>query len=253
MMSKLNYINVNYKKNYAIVNLKIENDCWTEELLFEIKNICQIIQDNKKCLAVLFMSDSNNSGSGWSQSLSSMSDAVTIINETIIAVEELTIPSFFLIQGKANLPAMEMALACDIRFSLEDIKISLIDQESNLQPSDFIIEKLAKFSHRSFALDLLLFQKSLNAIDAKKSGLISEIYNAKNVLSELEAVLEKITNYGSVALRVIKESMLLGGKIDLSAGFNIEHERTLQLQETQDFQEGVNAFLEKRSPKFQGK
>ena len=254
MMSKLNYISINYKKNYAIVRYETNDDFWTKELLQETKDACQILQDNQKCLSVLFMSGSKNSGFGWNKNFHQMTkDCKTIINSTLIAIEQLPMPSFFLMQGVTNLPAMEIALACDVRFSLDNAIISLIDKESNLQPSDLTFRRLAKFSHRSFALDLLLFQKSLNAEDAKKAGLISEIYRSTKDLSEIEFVLEQITNYSSIAIKTLKESMSLGEKTDLNTGLNLEHERTLQLQETDDFKEGIDAFLKKRPPKFLGK
>ncbi|MBI51636.1 MAG: hypothetical protein CL779_00260 [Chloroflexi bacterium] len=254
MMSELNYISIDYKKNYAIVRYETNGDCWTEELLLEIKVACQKIQADQKCLSVLFMSDSKNSGFGWSKNFHLMTEECqAILNSALIAVEELPIPSFFLIQGITNLPAMEIALACDVRFSLDDTIISLIDKESNFQPSDFTFRRLAKFSHRSFALDLLLFKKSLNALDGKKSGIISEIYNSKGYLSAIEVVLEQITNYGAIAIKTLKDSMQLGEQVDLNTGLNIEHERTLQLQETDDFKEGIDAFLQKRPPKFLGK
>ena len=90
-------------------------------------------------------------------------------------------------------------------------------------------------------------------MDGKKSGLISEIYSSKEYLSEIEDVLGQISNYGAIAIKTLKESMRIGETVDLNTGLNIEHEKTLQLQETDDFKEGINAFLQKRSPKFQGK
>ena len=254
MMSKLNYISIEYKNNYAIIRYEANDDCWNEKLLLEIQDACQMIQADQKCLSVLFISNSKNSGFGWSKNFYPLTqDCKAILNATLIAVDELSMPSFFLMQGVTNLPAMEIALACDIRFALNDASISFMNQTTDLYPSDFTIHRLAKFSHRSFALDLLLFQKSLNASDGKKSGLISEIYSSKEYLHEIEIVLEQITNYGALALKTLKESMHLGGKVDLNTALTIEHEKTLQLQETDDFKEGINAFLQKRPPKFLGK
>jgi len=254
MMSKLNKISIDYKNNYAIVRYETNDDLWTEQLLLEIKDACQMIKVNQKCLSVLFMSNSKNSGFGLSNNFSPLTkDYKAIINSALIAVEELPIPSIFLMRGATHLPAIEIALACDVRFALDDAIISLVDKENHLQPSDFIVNRLAKLSHRSFALDLLLFQKTLKALDGKKCGLISEIYSSKEYLSEIKDVLGQISNYGGIAIKTLKESMRIGETVDLNTGLNIEHEKTLQLQETDDFKEGINAFLQKRSPKFQGK
>ena len=150
------------KNNYAIVRYETNDDLWTEQLLLEIKDACQMIKVNQKCLSVLFMSNSKNSGFGLSNNFSPITkDYKAIINSALIAVEELPIPSFFLMRGVTHLPAIEIALACDVRFALDDAIISLADKENHLQPSDFIVDRLAKLSHRSFALDLLLLNSKI--------------------------------------------------------------------------------------------
>ena len=131
-MSKLNYISIEYKNNYAIIRYEANDDCWNEKLLLEIQDACQMIQADQKCLSVLFISNSKNSGFGWSKNFYPLTqDCKAILNATLIAVDELSMPSFFLMQGVTNLPAMEIALACDIRFALNDASISFMNQTTD--------------------------------------------------------------------------------------------------------------------------
>jgi len=253
-MSKKNYISIDHNEKYIVVTCELTNDYWSKELLVEIIEVCQKIQDDQDCLSVLFLTNSDNSGLGWHKSMIPFSDvSKDLVNRVLSSIESLRIPSFFLMRGMSFLPAVEVALSCDIRLARDDVSIALMRKNNDVLPSDQTIKRLASFTHRAFALDLLLFQKLLNADQCKQSGLISEIFSGSSDLSEVKNLLTKITSYGPIAIKLLKESISLGADVDLNTALKIEHERTLLLQNTNEFKEGVHAFLKKRLPTFQGK
>ena len=253
-MEKKKIIDVEFKDNYGIIYYELVNDLFTKETIASLQLGLKQIVDRNDCLAVIFISRNDNSSLGWSQDLIlNNTQGNKLVDQLLNDIASLAMPTIFLLKGKSYSAGLELSLACDIRFAANDTQISLLNASNDYIPADSSINRLHRSMPRHKVLELLLFHKIISADEAYASGLISEVYESATAISESMQITKEIASRGPVAIKVLKQVLTLGSKTDLNTGMEIEHEGTIILQNTDDFIEGTDAFLNKRTPKFEGK
>jgi enoyl-CoA hydratase len=164
-------------------------------------------------------------------------------------LEALPVPVVAAINGPAYAGGMELAWACDIRiaaasarFADTEIKIGLVGGVQRLR-------RLAP----GLAADWLLTAAVLDADTALRYGLVSQVVEDDRVL---DVALEKAATIASLpplAVRGTKELIQMGYDMDMRTSDGYEREMSNRLSATEDHEEGVRAFLEKRAPNFHGR
>ena len=253
-MEKKKFIDVEFKDKYAIIYYELVDDLVTKETLKSLQLGLKQIEHHNHCLAVIFISKNHNSSIGWSKELIlNNAQGNKLVDQLLNEIASLTMPTIFLLKGKSYSAGLELSLACDIRFAANDTQISLLNASNDYIPADSSINRLSRSMPRHKVLELLLFHKIILADEAYSSGLISAVYDNATAISESIQITKEIASRGPVAIKVLKQVLALGSKTDLNTGMEIEHEGTIILQDTDDFIEGTNAFLNKRKPNFEGK
>ncbi|MDG1990458.1 MAG: enoyl-CoA hydratase-related protein [Dehalococcoidia bacterium] len=253
-MDKKKFIDVEFKDKYAIIYYELVDDLVTKETIENLQLELKNINNHKHCLAVLFISRTTNSSIGWSKELIvNNGQCIKLVDELLNEIASLDMPTIFLLKGKSYSAGLELSLACDIRFASCDTQISLLNVSNDYIPADSSINRLSRSIPKHRVLELLLFHKIISADDAYSSGLISAVYDNDIARSESIKFTQEIANRGPIAIKVLKQVMSLGSKTDINTGMEIEHEGTIILQNTDDFIEGTDAFLNKRKPNFEGK
>jgi enoyl-CoA hydratase len=253
-MDKKKFIDVEFKDKYAIIYYELVDDLVTKETIENLQLALKNINNHKHCLAVLFISRTTNSSIGWSKELIvNNGQCIKLVDELLNEIASLDMPTIFLLKGKSYSAGLELSLACDIRFASCDTQIALLNVSNDYIPADSSINRLSRSIPKHRVLELLLFHKIISADDAYSSGLISAVYDNDIARSESIKFTQEIANRGPIAIKVLKQVMSLGSKTDINTGMEIEHEGTIILQDTDDFIEGTDAFLNKRKPNFEGK
>jgi enoyl-CoA hydratase len=168
-------------------------------------------------------------------------------------IANLPCPVVASVQGACLSAGLELALACDLRLSADDARFGLPEVSQGTLPRAGGSQRLARLAGRSVATSMLLLGDELDAEAAYRAGLVSRVFKATELASEAEAAARKIAAHGPLALRYAKEAVLNGSQLPLDQALRYELDLSVILQTTQDRAEGVQAFLEKRPPRFEGR
>jgi enoyl-CoA hydratase len=175
--------------------------------------------------------------------LFSISDPIAKIDRPVIAE----------IQGDAIGQGLEMALACDIRISTEASRFGLPQIQAGLIPWNGGTQRLARLVGRGKALEMILTGKSISAHEAQRIGLVNQVVSSQEVTGTTMKMAREMASKGSIALKYTKEAVYQGIDLTLDQGLRLEADLYLLIHTTKDRTEGIRAFREKRTPKFEGK
>jgi enoyl-CoA hydratase/carnithine racemase len=154
------------------------------------------------------------------------------------------------IAGHALGGGLEIALGCDLRVATAGrYKLGTPEVSLGLLPGNGGTQRLTRMLGTSRALDLLLTGKTFTAEQALEWGLIAELFEDE---AQVQAYVERFAIGPALALRNIKRSVYEGGQLSLSEGLELEGELVEELFSSQDGNEGLTAFAEKRTPTFTG-
>src|SRR6266545_1099058 len=109
------------------------------------------------------------------------------------------------------------------------------------------------FDGKGIAMHLILTGEMIDAQEAHRIGLVNKVVPAADLLAEAEKMMRGILAMGPLAVRLALEAIDQGLEMTLDEGLLLEANHFGLLAATQDMKEGLTAFLEKRSAKFQGR
>lgn len=181
-------------------------------------------------------------------------DAVAgLWGDATAAVSRLGAPTIAVLGGDALGPAWELALACDLRIAAADVSVGSPEIRWGRMPSAGGTQRLVRLAGIGTALRLLLLEEALPAMDALDLGLLHRVVPATELETALEELLAGFRAAAPLALAYAKEAAVHGADLPLQDGLRLEADLAALLQTTDDQAEGVNAFLERRTARFEGR
>jgi len=182
----------------------------------------------------------------------SREEALTYLSLTPI-IASFNQPVIAAIAGRAYGQGLELALACDLRLCAEEASFALPQIASGEIPFDGGTQRLPRLIGRLRAMEMILTGKAIGAAEAKDIGLVNGIVPAAELNASAFNLAKELAAKGPIALRYAKEAVLKGLDLTLEQGLRLEADLYFLLHTTQDRREGITAFREKRSPKFEGR
>jgi enoyl-CoA hydratase/carnithine racemase len=171
----------------------------------------------------------------------------------IQALAAIPQPVVAAVRGRAHSAGLELALACDIRLAGEDATFALPETSLGMLPRAGGGQRLARAVGRAQALRLLLLGETIDAVEARRIGLVSGVVPSDEVEPAARRLAESIAARGPIATRLAKEAVHRGAEMTLEQALRYELDLTVLLQTTADRAEGVRAFADKRPPRFIGR
>ncbi len=168
-------------------------------------------------------------------------------------LENIGKPSIAAIHGYAFGGGCELAMAASLRIASDKAQFGQPEIKLGVIPGYGGTQRLSRLVGKGRALDLCLSGRTLNAQDALSWGLISAVTPADELLSTATDRLVSLLEQAPLALRYMLEVIHHGDDLPLAEALNLEATYFGLCCATQDKNEGVNAFLEKRKAHFQGK
>lgn len=162
-------------------------------------------------------------------------------------------PVIAVINGFALGGGCELTMACDIRLASDKAKLGQPEVNLGIIPGYGGTQRLPRLVGRGKAMQLILTGDLIDAAEAKRIGLVDEVYPHDELMDRAMAMAEAICSKGPLAVEMAKECINRGLETSLSVGTDLERTNFGQLCGTDDKTEGMSAFLEKRKPEFKGK
>lgn len=168
-------------------------------------------------------------------------------------IETLDIPTIAVVNGFALGGGCELAMACDLRIASERAKFGQPEVGLGITPGFSGTQRLPRLVGKGKACELILTGDIILAAEAERIGLVNKVVPADALMKEAIALAEKIQKNAPLAVRYSNRAIKEGLDTDLESGIALEAELFATCFTTDDQKEGMQAFLEKRKPVFQGK
>jgi enoyl-CoA hydratase len=169
------------------------------------------------------------------------------------ALENLEKPVIAAINGYALGGGLEVAMACDIRIASENARMGQTEINIGLIPGWGGTQRLTRLIGATKAKELIFTGKMIDARTAEQLGLVNMVVPQDKFRETVRQFALELAQKAPVALKVAKALINKGAEISLDAAIALEREGFGVVASTEDLQEGVSAFIEKRKPVFKGK
>jgi enoyl-CoA hydratase len=169
------------------------------------------------------------------------------------AIEACTKPIIAAVNGFALGGGCELAMHCDVIIAGQDAKFGQPEVKLGIMPGAGGTQRLLRVAGKFAAMRWLLTGDVFNAEEAQRIGLVSEIVEPDEVVSHSLAIAARIAALPSLAVGAIKESLLLGADAPLASALALERKAFQLLFATEDKDEGIKAFRERRTADFKGR
>jgi enoyl-CoA hydratase/carnithine racemase len=177
---------------------------------------------------------------------------VAHIRRTMDDVEALPQPTIAVVNGFAFGGGTELLLACDLRVAAAHAQFGLTETTLAIIPGAGGTQRLPRLVGRSRAKDLILTGRRIDAVEAERIGLVNRIAPAGQLRETAIELARTIADNGPVAVRAAKSAIDRGTELPLREGLAVEASCYERVLPTKDRLEALEAFAEKRKPRYVG-
>lgn len=174
------------------------------------------------------------------------------IRDVFTKIEELPQPTVAAINGYAFGGGLELALACDFRYAAKHAKVGLTEVSLAIIPGAGGTQRLSRLIGASKAKELILTARKIDAQSAFELGIVNKVVEQEKLMVSAISLAEEILKNGPLAVTQAKFAINYGSNVDLKTGLAIESKAYEVIIPTKDRIEALEAFQEKRQPKFIG-
>jgi len=173
--------------------------------------------------------------------------------EVVTTIRHTKKPVIAAVNGAAAGGGANLALACDVRIASDKASIGQTFNKIGLHPDWGGTYFLPRLVGPAKALELIFSGEMVKADEALRIGLFNRVVPADELEQETNALAKLYAEKPPIAMALAKTAIYDSGTNDLEAMLDVELDHQLRSFDSEDATEGLNAFLEKRAPKFLGK
>ncbi|WP_286239237.1 2,3-dehydroadipyl-CoA hydratase PaaF [Neptuniibacter halophilus] len=226
------------------------------KLLEELADLLQETQANPEVGAVVITGSGKAFAAGADVREMATLDAVGVLRDPRVdhwkRITAFKKPLIAAVNGFCLGGGCELAMHADIIIAGEEAKFGQPEIKLGIMPGAGGTQRLLRAVGKSMAMQMVLTGEPISAQQAMGFGLISEITIPEATVERAQKVARQIARHAPIAVEMAKDSVLKAFDTDLASGLLYERKAFTLLAATEDRNEGINAFIEKRKPAFKG-
>lgn len=169
------------------------------------------------------------------------------------ALAAVPYPSIAAIEGYCLGGGLELALSCDLRVAAETAQLGTPEVLRGILPGGGGTQRLPRLIGPARAKELMFTGQRISAVTAERWGLVNVVAPHGGALTAARILADELLAGAPLAQREIKSLVDYGAHLPLTDGLTLERERGAFLHTTADAREGIQAFVDRRPPKFEGR
>jgi enoyl-CoA hydratase len=173
--------------------------------------------------------------------------------KSFLGVRDLEIPTIAMLNGHAMGAGLTFALGCDIRIAAESAKFGLAFIKIGLHPGMATTYLLPRLVGTPRALELLWTGEVITAAFAAEIGMVNKAVPLDELKTTTMDLAGRIARGPAIPMRMIKNAVYKGLNSDIEIVMQYEAMAQGVCRASEDFKEGVSAFLQKREAQFKGR
>lgn len=174
-----------------------------------------------------------------------------LAQEVTVLIETLPRPVIACVNGYAFGGGCEMAMSCDFIYASKNAQFAQPEVNLGLIPGFGGCVRLQKYVGPGRAKELIYTGRRVGADEAARMGLVSAVFEDRDsLLAAAEKTIREIADKSASAVALSKRAVLESENLETHEGLVLEREAFVEAFRSTDKREGVNAFLEKRGPRF---
>lgn len=230
----------------------------SSELLNELATALRSMQENEAVRAIVLTGNEKAFAAGADIKEMSEKTFVEMFTEDFFepqadAILRIRKPIIAAVAGYALGGGCELAMMCDFIIAADNAKFGQPEINLGVMAGIGGTQRLTRFVGKSKSMEMHLTGRFMDADEAERSGLVSRVVPAKDLLDDALATAGKIAEKSTIATIATKEAVNRAYETTLREGILFERRVFNALFATEDQSEGMAAFAEKRKPRFRGK
>jgi 2-oxoglutaroyl-CoA hydrolase len=170
----------------------------------------------------------------------------------VAAPERCSKPVIAKLRGFVLGVGFELAMASDFRIAADDVELGLPEIRLGMIPGSGGTQRLARIAGLGRAKDMILRGRRVSAEEARAYGIVTEVHPPGALDAAVDRLVDELRALSPLALAMAKRVLNHAYEGPMASGLEIEGLAYGLLRSSDDFQEGVRAFVEKRKPEFTG-
>ncbi|TPQ38241.1 enoyl-CoA hydratase/isomerase family protein [Cupriavidus pinatubonensis] len=175
-----------------------------------------------------------------------------VTHQVALAIEDFEKPLLAAVNGAAVGAGMDLSLQCDLRFAGASARFAEAYVRVGLLPGNGGCYLLPRLVGPARALELLWTGDFVSSDEAHRLGIVNRVFPDEQLFDETLAFASKLADGPPIQLREIKKLMYQGLRTDFRTSLESVSAHMAVIQSTRDYKEAIQAYKEKRKPKFEG-